>query len=264
VGNGITREKLVSISVGTSGVVFAYSDRVFVDPLGRLHTFCHAVPGKWHLMGVMLSAGGSFRWLRDTFFSAEKEIAEKQNRQVYEDLIGMAQSVPVGSEGLIFLPYLTGERCPYPDPDAKGVFFGVSLKTTKAHFVRSVLEGVSFGLRDSLEIMKKIGLQTGGGCRVSGGGGRSPFWCQMLADIMNEKMVRLTTEEGPAYGAALLAGSGINLYPKIEQACDEFLKEKDVFLPEPAIVKKYAAIYPLYGKLYHDLKSSFDHLAKIS
>lgn len=263
IGNGITKEKLVSISLGTSGVVFAFSDSVFVDPHGRLHTFCHAVLGKWHLMGVMLSAGGSFRWFRDNLGKEEIEEAKRQNKDPYEILVSLAEKSQPGCDGVIFLPYLAGERCPYPDPNAKGVFFGISLKTTKADMVRAVLEGVSFGLRDSVEIMKQIGLPFGGHCRVSGGGGRSKFWTQMLADIIGEKMVRLVSEEGPAYGAALLAGSGVKLFPDIEKTCDMFIEIKDEFTPDLEKHKFYNRYYRIYQNLYTSLKPSFDLLSKM-
>lgn len=263
IGNGITKEKIVSISLGTSGVVFAFSEEPFVDPLGRLHTFCHAVPNKWHLMGVMLSAGGSFRWFRDVLASEEIYQAKKFGKDPYEILVSLAEKIPAGCEGLIFLPYLTGERCPYPDSDAKGVFFGISLKTTKAHMVRAILEGVSFGLRDSVEIMKKIGLQSGSEYRVSGGGGRSKLWCQILADIIGEKMIRLTSEEGPAYGAALLAGSGTEIFPDIEKTCEMFLSVKDHFIPDKKNQQLYNNIYKIYRDLYRSLENLFDRAAHL-
>ncbi len=263
IGNGITREKLVSISLGTSGVVFAFSDKPFVDPAGRLHTFCHAVAYKWHLMGVMLSAGGSLRWFRDALGEEEKLQANKLGKDTYEILISMAEKINPGCDGLIFLPYLTGERCPYPDPDAKGVFFGISLKTTKAHMIRAIIEGVSFGLKDSVEIMKDIGVPLGGKCRVSGGGSRSKFWCQILADIIGEEMSRLTSEEGPAYGAALLAGSGTGIFPDIEKTCEMFLQEKDRFIPDRKNFKFYSNIYKVYKDLYPNLKSLFDRTAHL-
>ncbi len=263
IGNGITKEKVVSISLGTSGVVFAFSERPFVDPAGRLHTFCHAVPYKWHLMGVMLSAGGSFRWFRDVLGKEEINKARELGKDPYEILVSLADEAPAGCDGLIFLPYLSGERCPYQDPDAKGVFFGISLKTTKAHMTRSVLEGVSFGLKDSVEIMKEIGLPPGGDYRVSGGGGRSSLWCQILADIIGEKMVRLTSEEGPAYGAALLAGSGTGVFPDIETTCEMFLSVKDRFIPDNKKSGIYNNIYEIYRDLYHNLEGLFDRTARL-
>ncbi|MCM8817100.1 MAG: xylulokinase [Candidatus Omnitrophica bacterium] len=263
IGTGITKEKLISISLGTSGVVFAFSDKVFVDPKGRLHTFCHAVPGKWHLMGVMLSAGGSFRWFRDVLGTQEIEQARATGKDPYEILVSLAEKAPRGCDGVVFLPYLAGERCPYPDPNAKGVFFGLSLKTTKADLIRAVLEGVSFGLRDSVEIMKEIGLPFGGHCRVSGGGARSRFWTQLLADIIGEKMVRLVSEEGPAYGAALLAGSGTKIFPEIEKTCDMFIEIKDEFIPEKTNYEFYTKIYNIFRSLYSQLEGSFDLIAEL-
>ncbi|HNS31978.1 MAG TPA: xylulokinase [bacterium] len=252
IGSGIAEEGLFSISLGTSGVVFAHSDKILADTGRRLHTFCHAVPNKWHLMGVMLSAGGSLRWLRDNIVN-----------EPYEAMTSMAGKIKEGSEGLIFLPYLTGERCPYPDPAARGVFFGISLKHGREHFIRAVMEGITFGLKDSLNIMKKTGLSPGKKLRVSGGGARSPLWCQMMADIFNNCTVRLTCEEGPAYGAALIAGAGIGTYRDIVFACRLFIKEKDTFSPSKENAKKYEDFYGLYRKLYPSLKDRFDTLAKI-
>jgi xylulokinase len=252
IGSGIVETGLVSVSLGTSGVVFAYSDKVFVDPKGRLHTFCHAIPGKWHLMGVMLSAGGSLRWFRDI-------MKEKS----YNIITGQADQIPPGSEGLLFLPYLAGERTPYSNPNARGVFFGLSLKHTKSHMARAVMEGVTFGLKDSIEIMKEIGLPLGKEFRTSGGGGKSPFWAQMQADIFNKNIERLQSEEGPAYGAALLAGTGIKVFPEIEKTCKKFIKRKDVFHPDKKTRIIYEKFYPLYKKIYDDLKNSFDILSNL-
>ncbi|HOL22181.1 MAG TPA: xylulokinase [bacterium] len=256
VGSGIVEEGLVSVSIGTSGVVFAHLEDVFVDPEGRLHTFCHAVPGKWHIMGVMLSAGGSFRWLRDIFFGRDES---------YKVMTDMAETIPAGSEGLLFLPYLTGERCPYPDPDARGVFFGISLKHRKEHLVRAVMEGVSFGLKDSIKIMKEIGVP---GCvkfRLTGGGAKSDLWCGMMADIFNGSTVRLKVEEGPSFGAAILAGVGAGIYSNVKDACKKLVKEEEnVFKPDKENTEIYEKFYILYGDLYKNLAVLFDNLAKIS
>ncbi|MCS7180376.1 MAG: xylulokinase, partial [bacterium] len=263
VGNGVVEEGLVSVTIGTSGVVFAHSEKVIVDPNGRLHTFCHAVPGKWHLMGVMLSAGGSFRWLRDNLCEEEKKEAKRKKIDPYEIMTGKAKSVPVGSEGLIFLPYLTGERCPYPDPYARGVFFGLSLKHTKNHIIRSVMEGITFGLKDSVEVMKEINLPIGEKFIASGGGGKSDFWCQMMADIFAKDIIRLVCQEGAPFGACILAGVGIGIYKDVKIACKSMLKEKDIFKFEMEINKKYENFYKIYKELYQELKNSFDNLAKI-
>lgn len=257
VGNGIVEEGKVSVTVGTSGVVFAHSEKVIVDPKGRLHTFCHAVRGKWHLMGVMLSAGGSFRWLRDTLCKEEILIAEKRKTDPYNIMVEKAREVAPGCEGLIFLPYLTGERCPYPDPDARGVFFGLSLRHKKEHLIRSVIEGVTFGLKDSIEIMKEIKLPLGKKYIASGGGSKSDFWCGVMADIFNKKIVRLSSEEGPSYGAAILAGVGTGLFKDVKTACKKFIEEKDEFTQKKANIKIYQDFYKIYRKLYASLKDDF-------
>lgn len=256
VGSGIVEEGLVSVSLGTSGVVFAHLEDVFVDPEGRLHTFCHAVPGKWHIMGVMLSAGGSFRWLRDTFFGKDMS---------YTVMTDMAEKVPPGSEGLIFLPYLTGERCPYPDPDARGVFFGISLKHRKEHFVRAVMEGVAFGLKDSISIMKKTGVPEGRKFRLTGGGAKSDLWCRIIADVFAGAAVRLRVEEGPSFGAAILAGVGVGIYNDVRTACKKLIKEEEkTFIPDKKNCEIYEKFYTLYGALYQNLEGLFDNLAEIS
>ncbi len=262
VGNGIVEEGSVSITIGTSGVVFAHSEKVIVDPKGRLHTFCHAVPGKWHLMGVMLSAGGSFRWLRDTLCEEEKKEAKKKKIDPYEIMTEKAKNIPVGSEGLIFLPYLTGERCPYPDPYARGVFFGLSLKHTKAHIIRSVMEGITFGLRDSVEIMKEMNLPIGEKFIASGGGGKSDFWCQMMADIFGKNVVRLTCQEGAPFGAAILSGVGTGIFKDVKSACKELIKEKDLFKFNKEEGKKYEKFYRIYKQLYYSLKDLFREMQK--
>jgi len=263
VGNGVVEEGKVSVTVGTSGVVFAHSEKVIVDPLGRLHTFCHAVPGKWHLMGVMLSAGGSFRWLRDNLCEEEKREAKKKKIDPYEIMTEKAKNIPVGSEGLIFLPYLTGERCPYPDPYARGVFFGLSLKHTKSHIIRSAMEGITYGLRDSVEIMKEINLPIGEKFIASGGGGKSNFWCQMMADIFGKKIVRLICQEGAPFGAAILASVGTGFYNDVKSACKKIIKEKDEFDFNEKNVKIYEKFYSIYKKLYPVLKNSFEETVKI-
>jgi len=256
VGSGIVEKGLISVSLGTSGVVFAHLEDVFVNTQGRLHTFCYAVLGKWHIMGVMLSAGGSFRWLRDTFF--DKDVP-------YNEMTDMAGNVPAGSEGLVFLPYLTGERCPYPDPDARGVFFGISLKHKKEHFVRAVMEGVAFGLKDSIRIMKEIGVPEGKKFRVTGRGAKSGFWCKMMTDIFGGYTVKFKVEEGPSFGAAVLTGVGVGMYSDVKTACKKLVKEKEgLFEPDRATAEIYEKFYILYGKLYQNLKGVFDNLAKIS
>jgi len=262
VGTGIVREGLVSVTLGTSGVVFAHTDRPQVDPQGRLQSYCHAVPGKWHVMGVMLSAGGSFRWFRDALGRLERVAAELAGRDPYECLTAEAARAPAGSEGLLFLPYLTGERTPYPDPNARGVFFGLTVRHDKPHLVRAVLEGVAYGLRDSLELVRDFGLEIEQ-VRASGGGARSELWRQILADVFATELVTINVTEGAAYGAALLAGVGAGVYPSVEAACDDAIRVVTSTEPTAGRVKLYDAYYPVYRSLYGALKLDFDRVAHI-
>jgi xylulokinase len=262
VGTGIVSEGIVSVTTGTSGVVFAASDRYRVEPEGRLHAFCHAVPGYWHLMGVMLSAGGSFRWYRDTLGDLEKERAQREHRDPYDVLVEEAEKVPAGSEGLLFLPYLTGERTPYPNPNARGVFFGLTVRHTKAHFTRAVLEGVTFGLRDSLELVRQLNL-TAREVRASGGGAKSPFWRQLMADIFQSPILTVNVTEGAAYGAALLAGVGTSVYSSVNQACAAVLRITGSTSPGPAS-RVYGRYYEEYRTLYASLIENFDRIAKLT
>jgi len=250
VGVGAVEEGIVALTLGTSGVVFASSDSPFIEPEGRLHAFCHAVPGAWHLMGVMLSAAGSLRWYRDTLASG----------MGYDELLGPAASVACGSEGLFFMPYLTGERTPYPDPLARGGFVGLTVRHTKAHMTRAVLEGVAFGLRDSFELMKSVGLSQIQQVRVSGGGAKSPLWRQILADVMDSELVTVNTTEGAAYGAALLASVGAGVWKDVNSACQQTVKITGSTQPEKQGVEAYQPYYQLYRKLYPSLKDVFQSL----
>jgi xylulokinase len=262
VGSGIVETGLVSVTVGTSGVVFASTDEFVVEPEGRLHAFCHAVPNKWHLMGVMLSAGGSFRWFRDTLGRMEKDMASLIGKDPYELLTEEAARAPVGSEGLIFLPYLTGERTPYPDPNARGVFMGLTLRHDKAHLGRAVLEGVAYGLRDSLELMKDLGLEIRQ-IRASGGGARSDLWRQILADVFDTELVVINVTEGAAYGAALLAGVGAGVYESVAEACEQAVEVVQRTEPVRENAALYGEFYPVYRALYAALKPGFDQISQI-
>jgi xylulokinase len=262
VGTGIVGEGVVSATIGTSGVVFAASDTYRVEPQGRLHAFCHAVPGRWHLMGVMLSAGGSFRWYRDTLGDLEKARALESGRDPYDLLTEAAAEAPPCCEGLLFLPYLSGERTPYPDPNARGVFFGLTLRHSKAHLTRAVLEGVAYGLRDSLELMLALGLSVEQ-VRASGGGARSPLWCQVLADVLNAPIATVNVTEGAAYGAALLAGVGAGVYGSVAEACDAVVQLTGSMSPGAA-ASAYADYYPLYQALYRALAPEFEALAQVA
>ncbi|HUU98121.1 MAG TPA: xylulokinase, partial [Phycisphaerae bacterium] len=261
VGTGIVDEGVVSVTLGTSGVVFAASDSYRIEPQGRLHAFCHAVPGKWHLMGVMLSAAGSFRWFRDTLGETEIIRAKRENRDPYDLLTEAAADVAPGCEGLLFLPYLTGERTPYPDPNARGVFFGLTLRHRKAHLTRAVLEGVSYGLRDSLELMRDLGLAVKQ-VRASGGGARSALWRQMLADVFDTPIVTVSVTQGAAYGAALLAGVGVEAYASVAEACETAVRVTGQNDPGRAAAI-YADYYPRYRALYPALAAEFAAMARV-
>jgi len=262
VGMGIINEGSVSVTVGTSGVVFAASDTYRVEPQGRLHAFCHAVPGMWHLLGVMLAAAGSVRWYRDALGQAEKALAESRGRDVYDVLTESAASAPPGCEGLLFLPYLTGERTPYPDPDARGVFFGLTVRHGKSHLTRAVLEGVSYGLRDSLELMRALGVSTNQ-VRASGGGARSALWRQILADVFDAEIVTVNVTEGAAYGAALLAGVGAAVYADVRDACACTIGLVSQVQPG-ANARIYADYYPLYQSLYPALAPQFKRVSQVA
>jgi xylulokinase len=262
VGAGIVRTGTVSCSVGTSGVVFAHSDVIQTDPAGRVHTFCHAVPGKWHVMGVMLSAGGSLQWFRNTLAAAESAEAKKTKKDVYELLVEkLAASAPVGCEGLVFLPYLTGERTPHADPHARGAWIGMTPRTDKAHLVRSLLEGVTFGLRDSLEIIRGMNIPVGE-IRALSGGARSPFWRRMMADVFKAPVVCNKIEEGAAYGVALLAGVGTGVWKSVEEACDACVGTTRPVAPDAAASAVYDRRYPLWQQMYRSLRGDFARMAE--
>jgi xylulokinase len=263
VGNGIVRSGLVSCTLGTSGVVFASCDFPLVDPEARLHSFCHAVPGKWHVMGVMLSAGGSLRWFRDTLGGEEVRLSKERGVDPYVILADeLAPQAEPGCEGLIFLPYLMGERTPYPNPNAKGVFFGLTLRHKKAHLVRSVMEGVAYGMRDSLELVKGLGIEIEQ-VRASGGGGRSPLWRQIQADIYNTEIVTVSVDEGPAFGAALIAGAGAGIFRGVEDACNKTVTIATRTKPIGENVKLYEEYYKIYRELYAVMVDEFDKVSKI-
>ncbi len=244
VGVGAVQPGIVALTLGTSGVVFASTSQPFIEPDGRLHAFCHSVPGRWHLMGVMLSAAGSLRWYRDTFAPGMD----------YDRLLAPTAAVPIGCEGLLFLPYLTGERTPHPDPLARGAFVGLTIRHTQPHLTRAVLEGVAFGLRDSFELIKGAGLKDIRQVRVSGGGARSALWRQMLADVFNAELVTVNTTEGAAYGAALLAGVGAGAWADVDAACQACVQLTGSAVPESGAAAEYEAAYRLYGQLYPALK----------
>jgi xylulokinase len=242
VGMGILAPGSVSATIGTSGVVFAATATPTLDPKGRLHTFCHAAPGVWHVMGVTNGAGLSFRYLKDTFFPISS----------YDDLTALASDVPPASDGLLWAPYLFGERTPYLDPNARAAFVGITASTTAAHFVRAVLEGVAFSLKDTFTLFSELGIHYNR-IRLGGGGARSPLWRQIQADIYNHPVELLEAEEGGAFGAALLAGTGIGAWPSVESACEATIRPASTIQPKNSAIM--ADAYTHYRRLYPALKS---------
>jgi len=257
VGNGIVKSGVISATIGTSGVVFAFSDQVATDPQGRLHTFCHAVPGKWHVMGVVLSAGGSLQWYRNHLADAEKAEAERRGVDPYEILCDEAAGAPAGCEGLLFLPYLTGERTPHANPNARGALVGLTPRHGKGEVIRSIMEGITYAMRDSLEIIRSIGIEVNQ-IRLSGGGARSPFWRQMQADVYGHRVCTINASEGPAYGVALLAGVGTGTWGSVEEACEQSIRITTQSAVDEDHRRVYDEFYPVYRKLYESLKGDFD------
>jgi xylulokinase len=228
-------------------VVFATTPSALIEPEGRLHAFCHAVPGMWHFMGVMLSAAGSLQWYRDTLAPGMS----------FETLLKEADSVPAGSEGLQFLSYLSGERTPHPDPLARGAFIGLTLRHTRGHMTRAVLEGVAFGLRDSFTLIRNAGLGEITQVRASGGGTKSLLWRQILASVLEAELVTVNTTEGAAFGTALLAGVGAGVWKDVPSACRETVKITGSCRPDKEQADLYRRSYALYEELYPALKASF-------
>jgi len=253
VGVGAVEPGIVGLTVGTSGVVFATTPSALIEPEGRLHAFCHAVPGMWHFMGVMLSAAGSLQWYRDTLASDMS----------FDDLVKEAESAPAGCEGLLFLPYLSGERTPYPDPLARGAFIGLTLRHRRAHMTRAVLEGVAFGLKDSFILIQNAGLGQITQVRASGGGTKGALWRQILASVLEAELVTVNTSEGGAFGAALLAGVGAGAWVDVPSACKAIIRITGQTLPDEAQMNIYRKLYPLYHDLYPILKSSFTKLSAL-
>jgi len=241
VGMGILAPGSVSATIGTSGVVFAATDAPAKDRLGRLHTFCHAAPGRWHVMGVTNGAGLSLRYFRDTFSSGES----------YEDLMKLAAEAPAGSAGLMWAPYLFGERTPHLDPKARAAFVGITASHTRTHFVRAVLEGVAFSLRDTLTLFAELGVPVKA-IRLGGGGARGPLWRQIQADVYGHPVELLEAEEGGAFGAALLAGTGVGAWVSVEEACAATVRVKETIAPEHAAAMNVA--YEEYRRIYPALK----------
>lgn len=262
VGNGIVKRGIISATMGTSGVVFAHCDDVQIDPTGRVHTFCHAVRGKWHVMGVVLSAGGSLQWYRDQLAETEVAAAKKIKTDPYDIITEQAAEAPPGCEGLFFLPYLTGERTPHADPNARGCFIGLSLRHGRSAIIRSIMEGATYAMRDCLEVINEMHIPIRE-IRLSGGGSHSEFWRQMQADVYGRRVSMINVSEGPAFGAALLAASGTGRYKSVVEACAATVKVTSSTDPQAEAKRIYTKSYPLHAKLYRSLKNDFSDIAKI-
>ncbi len=246
VGVGAIAPGLVALSLGTSGVIFATTGSAVRDPAGQVHAFCHAVPERWHLMTVMLSAAGSLRWFRDALAPGES----------FDSLVADAAQAPAGSDGLLFLPYLTGERSPHPDPLARGAFVGLTISHERRHLVRAVLEGVAFGLRDGLDQMISSGLPAPSQIRASGGGTASPLWRQILADVLDAELATVATNEGAAYGAALLGSVGAGWFTTVDEAVEATVTVTPLASPG-AERERYADAHARYRELYPALAPIF-------
>lgn len=262
VGTGVAVDGKAFTTIGTSGVVFAHTSRISIDPKGRVHTCCAAVPGCWHVMGVTQGAGLSLKWFRDNFCSAEKETAKYMGVDEYYLMDKEAMTVPTGANRLLYLPYLMGERTPHLDPDARGVFFGLSAMHTKKDMLRAVMEGVSYSLRDCVEVFREMNINVSD-MMACGGGGSSPLWRQMLADVYNCPVKTVRSKEGPALGAAILAGVGTGLYPSVQAACDAMIRLNPAQEPIPENVPRYEAVYQVYRSLYPAMKDRFQALAAL-
>lgn len=249
-GNGIVEPGVVSCTLGTSGVVFAHMEKVAYDPQGRVHTFCHAVRDKWHVMGVTQGAGLSLQWLRNQLAPGA----------TYDALTEEAATAPAGSQGLFWLPYLMGERTPHLDPQARGGWVGLTAKHTRADLIRSVIEGVSYSQKDCLDVIEPLGVAISS-VRASGGGARSLFWRQILADIFGKTVARLETQEGSAYGAALLAMVGTGEYASVPEACAATIREADSVEPRATESALYARAHEVYRELHPALRPLYGRMA---
>jgi xylulokinase len=260
IGNGIVQKGIMTASLGTSGVMFIHSDGPQYDDQGRLHTFCHAVKGKWHMMGVTLSAAGSLQWFVENIC---KELATRRGTDPYQLMGVEASAVPAGSEGLLFAPYLAGERTPHADPYARACFVGLTNKHSRGHMARAVMEGVAMSLRESMEIIQGLGVPVRE-MRISGGGAKSQLWRQIFADVMDQAACTINAEQGPAYGVALLAAVGAGHFSNIEEACKATIQVVGKVQPKKPSVKLYDRLFPLYQGLYRSLQPTFKSLAELS
>jgi xylulokinase len=263
VGLGVVRAGRAMASVGTSGVVLLHTDDYRVEPEMRLHSFCHAVPGRYYLMGVMLSAGGALRWYRDVLCDGERMAAELQGVDPYVVIADSASTARLGAGGVVFLPYLMGERTPHNDALARGALVGVTARTTKAEISRAVMEGITFGLADSLDLMRQEASAEVGEIRLTGGGAKSPFWRKLMADVFDTPVTLTTSTEGPAFGAAILAGAGAGVFSSVEEGADALVHPTQRIAPDPASAARYREVHAVYRGLYQDLRERFRALAAL-
>lgn len=261
VGTGVVTDGKAFATIGTSGVVYAHSSKIAIDPKGRVHTFCCAVPGCWHVMGVTQGAGLSLKWFRDNFCQDYMEKAAAQGVDPYYLMDRDAEQTPAGSRRLLYLPYLMGERTPHLDPDCRGVFFGLSAIHTKADMIRAVMEGVSYSLTDCYDILTEMGVPVES-MMACGGGGTSKLWRQMLSDMFGCSVSTTASKEGPALGVAILAGVGAGLFESVESACAKYVKTDKICHPISENHQVYGEYHTLYRKLYRDLKEDFKALSK--
>lgn len=262
VGTGVVVDGKAFTTIGTSGVVFAHTSNLSIDPKGRVHTFCCAVPGCWHVMGVTQGAGLSLKWYRDNFCAAEMQTAEGMGVDPYYLMDKQAERVPIGCNKLLYLPYLMGERTPHLDPDCRGVFFGLSAIHTRRDLLRAVMEGVTYSQRDSVEILREMGV-TIDEMLACGGGGSSPLWRQMLADVFGCEVSTVASKEGPALGVAILAGVGAGVYESVEAGCKAVIKTNPPQKPVLEHTEEYEKYYQIYRGLYPSLQQNYKQLAQI-
>lgn len=262
VGNGIVAAGLLSATMGTSGVMFVHSKDYVTDPAGRVQTFCASVAGEYCLFGCVLAAGGSFQWFRNTLAAAEVAKARRQKIDPYELLTAEAAEAPIGSGGLYWLPYLTGERTPHADPHARACWIGLTARTTRNELTRSVMEGATYAMNDALTILRERGLKARQ-IRLSGGGARSAFWRRMQADIYGATCATINAEEGPAYGAAILAAVGAGEFRDVRQACRAAIEVTRTIKPDPKAKRRYGELYEQYRRLYPVLKEQFANISKL-
>ncbi|MFA6937547.1 MAG: xylulokinase [Treponema sp.] len=262
VGTGTVEDGIAFTTIGTSGVVFAHTSKLSIDPKGRVHTFCCAVPGAWHVMGVTQGAGLSLKWFRDNFCHEEMITASGMGKDPYYLMDKQAERIPIGCDRLLYLPYLMGERTPHLDPDCRGAFFGLSAMHTRQHLLRAVMEGVTYSQRDSVEVLRSMGVQIKD-MLACGGGGSSPLWRQMLADVYGCPVKTVVSKEGPALGVAILAGTGVGIYKSVQEGCRAVIRTNPPQNPIPENSVQYEKYYKIYDELYPALKNCYKDLANV-